>query len=517
MYVITYDVGTTELKSCLFDIEKGTPIRMIAGESVEYGLQIFPDGGAEQDPMDWWRAMCVTTSKLMIKAGVTSDKIKGISFCAQMQALVLVDEQGEPVRPAMSYMDARSKKQIEETLQTGFQVAGMNARKLLKSLKITGAVSGSVKDPVWKYRWVQDNEPEVFAKAYKWLDAKDFLVCRATGKFTMSQDSAFGTLLYDSREGQRGFSEEMCRMMGVDMKHLPEIVASHEVVGGLTERAAIELGLRSGTPVFSVGGDASLIGVGAGAVRLGETHVYMGTSGWISTVIDKQKLNLGAMIASVVGVNPKVFHTWAELETAGKCLDWFRRNVMADIGKSPDFYDRMERNMKDLPAGSNGVMFTPWLHGNRCPFEDPYCRGMFIGMGLDTTATEMYKAIVEGVCLHLRWQMEAMEKLIPASDPIRFAGGCALSPSICQILADVLGKKIEVVDNPINAGSAGAAIVAVIGLGEIETFEETRDMIGVKGTYIPRAENKAVYDDLEQRLRTLYKTNKKNFRALGRR
>ena len=516
MYVITYDVGTTGLKSCLFDIEKGKQVRMIAGEDVGYGLQIFPDGGAEQDPMDWWRAMCVTTSKLLIKAGVTSDQIKGISFCAQMQALVLVDEQGEPVRPAMSYMDARGKKQIEETLQTGFQIAGMNAMKLWKSLKITGAVSGSVKDPVWKYRWVRDNEPEVFAKAYKWLDAKDFLVCRATGRFTMSQDSAFGTLLYDTREGRRGFSEEMCRMMDVDMKHLPEIVSSDDAVGGITERAAIELGLKAGTLVFSGGGDASLIGVGAGAVSIGQTHVYMGTSGWISTVIGQQKLDVSSMVASVVGVNPKVFHCWAELETAGKCLDWFRKNVMADIGKSPDFYERMERNMIKVPAGSNGVMFTPWLHGNRCPFEDPHARGMFIGMGLDTTATEMYNAIAEGICLHIRWQMEAMDKLIPSSDPIRFAGGCALQPSICQILADVLGKRVEVVSNPINAGSAGAAIIAAMGLGEIQTFEETKDMIGVERTYYPNTANKAVYDDLEERLRILYKTNKKNFRALGR-
>ena len=183
MYVIAYDVGTTGLKSCLFSIGKNQPIELIAGETADYDLYVLDNGGVEQDPNQWWEAMCVTTGKLLEKAGIEKSEVKGISFCAQMQGVVLVDAKGTPVMNGMSYMDNRGKEQIEKLMRRGLKVAGMNAYKLLRSLIISGAVSGSVKDPVFKYRWVADNEPELIAKTHKWLDVKDYLVCRATGKF----------------------------------------------------------------------------------------------------------------------------------------------------------------------------------------------------------------------------------------------------------------------------------------------------------------------------------------------
>ncbi|MDO4545018.1 MAG: FGGY-family carbohydrate kinase [Bacillota bacterium] len=529
MYVIAYDVGTTGLKSCLFQIEKGQPIKLIAGEMEDYDLYILDNGGVEQDPQQWWDAMCVTTRRLLTESGIPKEDIKGISFCAQMQALVLVDREGNPVRNAMSYMDNRGKAQIDKTLRRGFKVAGMNAWKLLRSLQISGAVSGSVKDPVWKYRWVAENEPEIFDKVYKWLDVKDFLVCRASGKFVMSRDSAFSTLLYDTRKGRNCFSETLCRMMGVDMAHLPEIMLSSDAAGGITETAAKQLGLAEGTPVFSGGGDASLIGVGAGAVEEGDTHVYMGTSGWVSTVIGRQRLDVGTMIASIVGADPGRFNCFAELETAGKCLEWARDHIGLDeIGifgekrfaedierKQTNLYGFIMDRIKDVPAGSNGVVFTPWLHGNRCPFEDPEARGMFFNLGIETTATDMIHAVIEGVCLHLRWQMVAMEKLIPSSERIRFVGGGALAPLTCQILADVLGKPVETVENPQNVGAVGAAAVMAVGLGLVDDITDIKSSIKKTGDYLPRRENTDVYDGLFPVFQDLYKNNKKNFRRIN--
>ncbi len=196
--VIAYDMGTTGVKACIYDISKG--IRYVDGEKENYPLYILPGGGAEQDPDQWWAAMCKTTGSLLERQGITKEAIGGISFCAQMQALVLVDEQGRHVRRAMSYMDNRGGKQLKEGLGHGIKVSGMNGRKVLASIKRTGAVSASVKDPVWKYRWVAEEEPEVFQRVHKWLDVKDYLVCRATGQFTMSHDSAFATLLYDTKK-----------------------------------------------------------------------------------------------------------------------------------------------------------------------------------------------------------------------------------------------------------------------------------------------------------------------------
>ena len=529
MYVIAYDVGTTELKSCLFDISKERGIINVDGEMEDYDLYVLENGGVEQDPEQWWQAMCTATGRLLEEAGVSKEEIRGISFCAQMQALVLVDGEGKAVRNAMSYMDNRSVEQIKKGIGRGVKVAGMNARKLLRSLKITGAVSGSVKDPLWKYRWVADNEPEAFAKAYKWLDVKDYLVCRASGKFTMSRDSAFSTLLYDTREGRDEFSAEMCKMFDVNMDHLPEIVSSSEAVGGITDEAAEQLGLAAGTPVFSGGGDASLIGVGAGAVENGDTHVYIGTSGWVSTVTEKQKLDVGSMIASIVGVKDGSFNCFAELETAGKCFEWAKDHIMMDdidLFSKVIFADDIEdqkintygyimSKIDDIPPGSNGVIFTPWLHGNRCPFEDPNARGMFFGLGLESTAADMYHAVVEGVCMHLKWQMTAMDKIVPSSQAVRFAGGGALSDQTCQILADVLNKKIEVTEDPQNTGAAGAAALIALGLGEIETLDEVKQMVKVTRTYEPDPAGAAVYDRLFGTFKNLYKNNKKNFRELS--
>ena len=262
-YALAYDIGTTGVKTCLFRIEKS--IELIADAIEGYELYVFPDGGAEQDPDEWWAAMCKTTKEIFTKTDVKPEDIDGISFCSQMQGLVLVDKDGLPVRRAMSYMDQRARKELKENMAHGFKVAGGNAFKLLKSLAITKAAALSVKDPVYKYLWVKNNEPENFKKVYKWLDVKEALIARMTGKFIMTPDSAFGTLLYDVRPGKQGWSSEMCKMFGVDMNHLADIKKSTDRVGGLTKKAAEELGLKEGTAVFGGGGDGELFPGGGGA------------------------------------------------------------------------------------------------------------------------------------------------------------------------------------------------------------------------------------------------------------
>ena len=395
---------------------------------------------------------------------------------------------------------------------------------------ITGAVCGSAKDPVWKYNWIRENEPEVFKKIYKWMDAKDYLVCRMTGEFKMSEDSAYLTLLYDSRPGKRGFSRAMCKMLNVDYDHMPEVCKSTDRVGGLTEKAAAELGLLVGTPVFSGGGDVSLTGVGAGAVLPGDTHAYVGTSGWMAGVIEKQKLDVATMVASVIGVNPKNYVCIAEMETAGKCLEWARDRIGLDeIGLYRDYkysyqypesiqkniYDYMMDTIKDVPAGSRGVIFTPWLHGERCPFEDGNARGMFFNLGLEDDERTLIHAVIEGICLHLRWQLIAMEKLMKTSSTIKFVGGGALSPLTCQILSDVLNRRVETIENPQNVGAVGAAAVMAVGLGLADSIEEVKDIIPIAAFYEPNPENVKVYDKIFPVFQGLFKNNKKAFDILN--
>lgn len=462
---------------------------------------------------------------------ITPDMIAGISFCSQMQGLVLVDRDGNPVRRPMSYMDQRARDEIKKGIANGIQIAGANITKLIPSLRITGAVAGSVKDPVWKYKWVEANEPEVFAKVYKWLDVKDYLVLRCTGNFTMTEDSAFATFLYDMRPETRGWSSEMCSMLGVNPDHMPEIIRSTDMAGRLTAKAAQDLGLAEGTPVFGGGGDSSLIGVGAGAVNVGDTHIYSGTSGWVITVTDRQLVDVTAMIASIIGAERGKYNYFAEMETAGKCLEWVRDHMAKDeIGvyvnrngipadyeeRSSSLYNYMTEVIKDVPPGSGGVIFTPWLHGNRCPFEDPDAKGIFFGIGLDTGKTEMIHAVLEGVFYHLRWMLECQGRRLRTAKRIRFVGGGALSAVSCQMLADITGRIIETVESPQNVGSVGACAVTAVGLGLIPDLSCVKDFIPVSQAYTPDPEKHAAYKPYYRTFKRIYSANKPLFKSLSR-
>ena len=527
-YVISYDIGTTGVKTCVFEIDE--TIKLLGAGMQGYELYVMPDGGAEQDPDEWWQAMCATTATALSQSGITPDMIEGISFCSQAQGLVLVDKDGKPVHRAFSYMDQRATEQIKKGMQYGPQIAGGNIFKLIPSLIITGAAALSVKDPVWKYNWMKDNEPENFKRAYKWLDVKEYLICRMTGEFVMTRDSAFGTLLYDLRDGHRCWSPKICKMLGVDMKHLPDIIDSDAKAGTLKADAAAELGLVPGIAVFGGGMDASLIGVGAGAAGLGDTHIYNGTSGWASTVVDKSIVDTTAMIAAVVGVQNGRYNYFAELETAGKCLEWVKDHLALDeigiylekkhVAESTEtvytsLYDYLSKVIKDTPAGCGGVVFTPWLHGNRCPFEDPFSRGMFFNISLETGKTELIRSVIEGVCFHMRWFIETQDKKIKTSDTIRFVGGGALSDVTCQILADITGRTIETVESPQNVGAVGAAALMAVGLGIIDNVGDAKKLIPASKTFKPDSTYKAVYDRNYEVYKTLYANNKKAFAALN--
>jgi len=322
----------------------------------------------------------------------------------------------------------------------------------------------------------------------------------------------------------------MCEMFDIDINHLPPVIKTTDMAGKLRKEQADELGLKEGTAVYGGGGDASLIGIGAGCVKKGETHIYCGTSGWVSTLIKKQLVDTEYMIGGGLAVVPGLFNYFAEMETAGKSLEWVKDHLAKDeIGVYMDqediagsketvyesLYDYMSEVIDSCPAGAGGVIFTPWLHGNRCPFEDHNSRGMFFNISLDTGKTELIRAVTEGVCYHLRWMLECEDKKIKTSKTIRFVGGGALSPVTCQILADITGRTIETIENPQNAGAAGAALMAAVGTGEVKSIEEAGKLIKASAVYKPRTKDSKVYERNFEVYKNLYKSNKKNFEKLN--
>lgn len=527
-YIIAYDIGTTTCKTCLYKItDKLILMDSAAGKYPSYQL---PGGGIEQDPGDWWKAMCSTTQDIVQRNPGLQDKIKGISFCAQMQGLVLVDKDLKVLCPAMSYMDQRAVKQKKVFFEHGIRIEGMNLFKLLKSLLINGAVAGSVKDPVWKYKWTRENKPEIFKQVHKWLDVKDYLIARSTGECTMTSDSAFATFLTRQKNNKTLWSHTLLKMYGIHPFHMPAIINAVEIAGYLGKKQAKELYLHPGIPVFGGGGDASMITLGTGAVREGDTYIYTGTSGWVSTTVKSQKVDISSRIASIVGAQPGFYNYFAEQETAGKCLEWVKDHLALDeinvyleqktILDNPEseyvsLYDFLIKTIEQVSPGSGGVIFTPWIHGNRSPFEDPHVRGIFFNLSINTGKKEMIRAVVEGIIFHQKWLLTSIQKKFQVSDPIGFAGGGALSPFMAQLMADILEHPVQSLRNPQNCGAAGAALTAGIGLGLISGFSRVKSFVPVGEIFYPQKTDSAVYSRHFEVFKQLYPANKASFKTLN--
>ena len=529
MYIIIYDFGTSSVKTCLFDIDQ--EIRLLASSTGSYGLYISDDGGAEQDTEEWWAALCSTTRDLFDRSNVKPEELKGLAFCSQMQGTVLVDKDANTVRRPMSYLDQKGFKEYKACMGSGIiKVSGCSLYKLIRNLIVNYAGSTSAKDPVWKYKWVENNEPDIYKKIYKWLDINDYLVARCTGRIIRTADSAFATFLYDTRKGKEGWNKGLLKMYKVNPEHMPEIIDSTDLVGGLTEKAAKDLGLVEGIPVFGGGGDTTFVNIGAGCTRPGDTHIYVGTSGWVSTYLDYQTVDINAMITGVLSAKHGYFNYYAELETAGKCFEWVMNHLALDeVGiyleqkkvtddvesKYTSLYEYLSDEVSKVPPGANGVIFTPWMHGNRCPFEDSSAAGMFFNIKIENGKRDMIRAVLEGICYHLRWLLEAEETKVKTSETIRFVGGGALSPVTCQMLADITGRTIETVNNVQEVGAIGTALVVAAGISGVDVLELSSQLVKANHAYIPNPETREAYERNYKVFKKLYKANASIFKEIN--
>ena len=307
------------------------------------------------------------------------------------------------------------------------------------------------------------------------------------------------------------------------------VILMWQMAGRLTGKAAEELGLMEGIPVFGGGGDTTFVNIGAGCTRPGDTHIYVGTSGWVSTFLDYQTVDIDAMITGVLSAKKGYFNYYAELETAGKCFEWVMEHLALDeIGvylehtrvtdhesRYRSLYDYLSEEISKVPPGANGVIFTPWLHGNRCPFEDSQAGGIFFNIRIENGKRDMIRAVLEGICYHLRWLLESEMRKVETSDPIRFVGGGALSPVTCQMLSDITGRKIETVNNTQEVGAMGTALVVAAGIKGMDVLELSRQLVKANRVYVPDPANREVYERNYRVFKGLYKANAKGFQALN--
>ncbi|HHS98134.1 MAG TPA: hypothetical protein ENK08_09635, partial [Chloroflexi bacterium] len=360
------------------------------------------------------------------------------------------------------------------------------------------------KDGLPKLLWLKEKEPEVYEGMSCFLDVNGYLIYRATGKrvFEWSCASAFGLDL-KKKDWLRG----IIRYIGLDMEKFPPLVRSVDRVGGLTREAAEACGLLEGTPVFGGGGDAQGAAVGSGAVGEGDGHIYLGTSGWVGVVTEKTPTGRHGVV-TIQAADPEKAFLFSEMETAGACLKWiadqFYRHEQADPDV-PNVYALMDEDVEKVPPGSDYLIFTPWMYGERAPVSDVFVRSTFFNLSADHTREHLLRAVYEGVAYNLRWMIEVVEQHFGFPLPVlRVIGGGARGLPWMQIIADVTGRRVETVRDPQEAGAVGAALTAGIGLGLYPDFESLKEVVHVEHTFEPNPANAETYEVLYRAYRRIY-------------
>ena len=490
-YILAHDVGTSGNKAVLVDTNGNVRAVAFAPYPIHYPR---PDW-AEQEPEDWWRAVAQTTQAVLEQAGASPKDVLGVIHATQLLGIVPVDEEGNVLRPAIIWLDGRAPREAERIMR---KFLGPRIFALVAGAELTG------KDGLPKLLWLKENEPEVYARMRYFLDVNGYLIFRATGRmvFEWSCASAFGFDL-KKKDWLRGIID----YIGIDLQKFPPLVRSVDRVGGMTAEAARDCGLLEGTPVFGGCGDAQGAAVGSGAVCEGEGHICLGTSGWVGVVTRKTPIGRHGVV-SIQSADPDKAFLFAEMETAGACLKWiadqFYRAEQADPN-IPNVYALMDEEVKNIPAGSDFLVFTPWMYGERAPVSDVFVRSTFFNLSADHTREHLLRAVYEGVAYNLRWMIEVVEEHFGFPLPVlRAIGGGARGAPWMQIVADVTGRRVETVRDPQEAGAVGAALTAGIGLGLYPDFESLKEVVHVEHTFEPNPANAETYEVLYRAYRRIY-------------
>ena len=499
--ILAFDVGTTAVKAGLVDASTFEVVAYVQRRNEV----LFPqEGWAEQNPEDLWHVV----SELSAELG-NRDEVVGVVFATQMAGVLPVDKDGAPLRRMIIWLDERGRGYPRGLWGGALRVKGYNLFRLMEFIWVTGgAPSATGKDPLSKMLWLRDNEPDVWSRTYKFLDVKAYLLYRATGVFVTSPDEANLTWLLDTRRGRAEWNLRLAGRYGVPPEKLPAVKKSVEVAGRLTHEAARELGLPPDLPVFVGSGDMAAAAVGSGAVGEGEMHVYVGTSDWVAAHVRERRLDLFHYVGSIHSAIPGAYLLVAEQEVAGAALD----KVMELLGVAD--YGEVERLVSSAEPGAGGMIFLPWLYGERAPIDDPHVRGGVINLSLRSGRGQMLRAVMEGVAMNIRWAFRYVERLARFNPEVRVVGGGALSDTWCQILADVLGRVVVRVSQPRQAVLRGAAAVAAVGLGLYSNFIDAAARFRVDRRFAP-SENRVVYDKLFNVFVHLYRSLKNNFKSLN--
>ncbi len=508
-YVLAIDLGTGGPKVAVVS----TAGRIVAHATEPVALHLLEGGGAEQDPHEWWSAIGTASRRAVLEAGVAAGEMIGVGCTAQWSGTVAVGSDGSPLTAAVIWMDSRGNQAIRKVAGGAVNVLGYDPRKILRWVQVTGGAPGlSGKDPVAHILFIRDSLPDVYRRTATFLEPVDYLNLKMTGRTCASFDSIAAHWVTDNRDIDRvAYDSRLLEITGLERSKLPDLVPPGTIVGALTAAAAEDLGMPAGVPVAAGSGDVHSAVFGSGAVADYQAHLYIGTSSWISGHVPFKKTAPTSNVASIPAALAGKYVIVDEHETAGACLTFLRDN----LGFADDF-DALNAMVETVAPGSGRVLFTPWLNGERSPVDDHTIRGGFHNLSLSTTRAQMVRAVYEGVALNSRWLLEAVEKFAERRfESLAFIGGGANSDQWAQIHADVLGREIRQVADPVLANVRGAALITLVALGEI-TVDQIPAMVDIRRTCTPDRSTAPEYEILFHEFVALYKQTKGIFKRLNR-
>ncbi|HEX3796470.1 MAG TPA: FGGY-family carbohydrate kinase [Acidimicrobiales bacterium] len=511
-FVLAIDLGTGGPKVAVISATG----RIAAHAFERVGISLGDDGSAEQNPDEWWGAIVRSGRQAMAESGVDPAHVVGVGCTAQWSGTVPIGPDGTAIAPCISWMDSRGANAVRETVRGALNVQGYGASKAARWIRRTGGIpSLSGKDPVGHIQFLRRERPDIYAATAVFLEPVDYLNLRLTGLARASHDTITLHWVTDNRDIHAiAYDDGLFELAGLDRHTLPELVPTGSTLGGLTAGAAAEFGLLEGTPVVAGTGDLHSAAVGSGAVDDFDPHLYIGTSSWISCHVPFKKTDALTNVASIPSGLPGRYLVADEHETAGACLTWLRDSLLfpEDVlsqGAAPDdVFDRLNQMVASVPVGAHGVIFTPWLNGERSPVDDHTIRGGFHNISLSSSRSDMVRAVFEGVALNSAWLLGAVEKYCKKRfESLAFVGGGANSDEWSQIHADVMGCTIRQIADPVLANVRGAALITHLALGRV-TLADIPAMVAVKAVYTPNPDASARYAPVLEEFINLYKETK---------
>lgn len=514
--ILSVDLGTSGMKVALIGVD-GT---VLDWESEAVQLIITPDGGTEQSPHEWWSAFMTAAGKLMKRQASLKDQVTAVCCSTQGEGTIPVDKEGSPLMNCILWMDMRGAPYLKKQLGGLIDIDGAALSKVLRFVRLTGGMpSMTGKDPAGHMLLIRDAYPEIYEKTYKFLNVLDYINLRLTGRFVATYDSILTSWVTDNRQPENiRYNAGLIETLGIAPDKLPEIVPCAEVIGTLRPDVAGKLGLSQNVKVVAGAIDNTAAAIGSGAVEDYAVHLYIGTSSWMAAHVPFKKTSIFDSIASVPCALPDRYLLTALQATAGGNLTFLRDQILyhkdelLQEAEVPDIFKVLDQIADRVPPGANGVIYTPWIWGERAPIDDKNVRAGLYNLSLHNNREDIIRAFLEGIAFNTNWLLKPVENFLGKKvERINIIGGGAQSDVWCQIFSDVMDVEIQQVKDPIYANARGAAWIGAAGVGEI-SFADVPDLVKFQKIYSPDQKNRAVYDEkfdifkkIYQQLRGIYK------------